>query len=327
MKRLVYITCLALIIGCTTRPKIEMTIHTCSPMPAPRASAAVAVIDSTAYLFGGRDQTGKALNDLWRYDARTDTWTPCGTTPLSPRINPAACSLDGKLYLGLGFCGRHSQDSSYLRDWWQYDPKTDTWTQLADYPNHYTDRAVCFTEADRLLVGYGFCWNYRRDMFCYHVAENRWDSIDVGASFHGFPTRSFGGTGCTCNGHHYYGTGYYGGSLDWWGELHADASGKTGRWSACTDVPGPGRTLAASAATKRYVYLFGGLHYGGVNTTQQSLQDIRRYDPEQDQWTWVGNMPEALMNHCSFAIGDRIYFGLGETIDEEIQDKLYYIEE
>ena len=327
MKRLAYILLTALLTACTQKPDMQLDIHRCTPMPVPRASAAVAVIGHDAYIFGGRDAEGNVLNDMWRYDAEADQWTKCGATPLSPRVNPAACAADNRLYLGLGFRGKHGRDSSYLRDWWQYDPAAGQWTQLADYPNNYTDRAVCFTETGRLFVGYGFFWNYRRDMFCYHIAADRWDSIDVHAEMHAFPTRSFGGTGCTCAGRHFYGTGYYGGSLNWWGELQVGENGQTGGWSKQTNVPGPTRTLAAACASDRYVYLMGGLHCGGVNTTQEGLQDIRRYDPQTDTWTWIATMPVPLMNHICFRVGRRIYFGLGETVDEHIQDQLYYIEE
>ena len=71
----------------------------------------------------------------------------------------------------------------------------------------------------------------------------------------------------------------------------------------------------------------GGVHYGGVNTTGEVLQDIRRYDPQKDEWTYIAVLNEGLMNHVSFAIGKRVYIGLGENQDEQINDKLYYFEE
>jgi N-acetylneuraminic acid mutarotase len=173
-----------------------------------------------------------------------------------------------------------------------------------------------------LYVGFGFCWNYRRDMFRYTITDNRWDSIDVGVSFSGYPTRSFGGTGCTCGGRHFMGTGYHRFSLDWWAEL-VDGT----HWEARATVPGRTRTTAASGASADAIYLCGGFHYGGVTTTGEVLQDMLRYNPQEDRWHYIAVMPKRLMNHICFAIGDRVYFGLGEDDEWRLNDKLYYLED
>ena len=296
-------------------------LHESAVMPSPRASAVTFVIDDKAYVFAGRDSSGRYLNDLWCYDPATDEWTSIGAAPMRARVNATACVKDDKVYIGLGFQGKHGRDTSYLRDWWEYIPVTNQWTQLADYPNEYTDRATCFVGENELYVGYGFCWNYRRDMFRYDIATNRWDSIDVGVSFQGYPTRSFGGTGCTCQKRHFMGTGYYRQSLDWWAEFDGQ------HWSKRTAVPGRARTLAASTATNQYIYVTAGIHYGGITTDGEVLRDIRRYNPEDDRWTYVAVLPQGLINHNCFAIGKRVYVGLGENEDWKINNKLYWFEE
>jgi len=297
-------------------------LHTCAPIPSARASATCFVVGEQAYVFAGRDSAGVTHRDLWRYTPATDSWESLGETPLSPRVNATACVLEDKVYMGLGFFGKHSQDSSYRRDWWEYTPATNSWRQLADYPNDYTDDATSFGADGELYVGYGFRWNYRRDMFKYDIATNTWDSIDVHVSFHGYPSRSFGGTGCTCQGRHFMGTGYFEHSLDWWAEL-VDGT----HWKARKTVPGPTRTLAATCASEEAIYLSGGVHYGGVNTTFATLHDIRRYDPQTNEWRYIARLPEGLFNHISFAIGHRVYIGMGETKDWTIHPHLYYFEE
>ena len=322
-KGFIVLLCAWVLSSCAAKPDIELPVHNCATMPSGgRACATCFVYDGQAYFFAGRDTAETYHNDLWRYNPSTDKWEDLGTTPLSPRVNAAACVYDDKVYIGLGFCGKYSRDTSYLRDWWEYNPLTNDWTRRADYPNYYTDRATAFTGDGELYVGYGFCWNYRRDMFRYTIADNRWDSIDVGVSFHGYPTRSFGGTGCTCQGRHFMGTGYYRESLNWWAEFIPE-----GRWEKRKAVPGRARTIAASAATGSYVYVCGGLHYGGANTDGEVLQDVQRYNPQTDQWQWVAVMPERMMNHCCFAINGKVYFGLGEDEDYHVSNRLYYIEE
>lgn len=321
-ERLFYIIICVLLVGCNTTPELEVKLHECASMPSWRASATSFVVDGAAYVFAGRDSLGRARKDLWRYDPATDSWSSLGDTPLAPRVNATSCTHDGKVYLGLGFDGNLWDDSFYLRDWWEYSPATNQWRRLADYPNASTDRAISFAGNGELYVGYGFRYNYRRDMFRYTIAEDRWDSIDVHVDMHGFPTRSFGGTGCTCQNRHFMGSGFYGHSLDWWAEL-VDGT----HWEKRATMPGKTRTLAASAATDRYLYVTGGLHYGGVNTTGDVLRDIRRYDPQKDSWTFVTILPNGLYNHCCFVIDKQIFVGLGETEDEQMNTALYRFEE
>ena len=312
----------AVMVACTTGPEMQVQVKTCAPMPAPRASAVCFVVNDKAYVFAGRDSTEKRMNDLWQYDPVTDSWTDLGQAPLSARVNPTAVVQGDKVYLGLGFCGKHGKDSSYLRSWWEYTPETNTWRALADYPNYYTDACTAFAGDGELYVGYGFNWNYRRDMFRYDIATDRWDSIDVGVGMFDYPTRSFGGTGCTCQNRHFMGTGYYRFSLDWWAEL-VDGT----RWEKRTEVPGPTRTLAACSASKDFIYVSGGIHYGSTTTTGKVLNDIRRYDPQTDRWTYMAQLPEGLMNHISFTIGKTVYIGLGETEEWTINNQLYRFEE
>lgn len=310
--------------ACSHVPEIEKTIHECAALPTGgRACATCFVLNDQAYLFAGRDKYNVYQNDLWRYTAATDSWENLGSTPLRPRVNATAC-VDGDIvYIGLGYNGgEYGQDTSYLQDWWSYTPATNTWHRLQDYPNFYTACATSFAGQNELYVGYGFCWNYRRDMFRYTIADNRWDSIDVGASFGGYPTRSFGGTGCTCAGRHFMGTGYRQFSLNWWAEL-VDGT----HWAARAAVPGRSRTTAASAASADAIYLCGGFHYGGVLTTGEVLQDLWRYDPQEDKWHYIAVMPKRLHNHICFVIGGRTYFGFGEDEKWQINNQLYYIED
>ena len=308
--------------ACTNAPEVELPVRECAPLPEKRACATAFVVDHQAYVFAGRDSAGVAKNDLWRYTPSTDSWEHLGATPLKPRVNPTSCVREGKVYIGLGFNGAYWQDSCYLQDFWEYTPSTNSWQRLADYPNAYTDAATSFAGEGALYVGYGYRWNYRRDMFRYDISLNRWDSIDVGVSFFGYPIRSFGGTGCTCNGRHFMGTGYYRNNLNWWAEL-VDGT----HWEKRSPVPGRERVLAASTASKDYIYVVGGLHYGGVNTNGEALCDIRRYDPTSDRWQFVAVMPEGLYNHVSFAIDGKVYWGLGEDKDIHVTNRLYCIEE
>lgn len=318
------IACLA--IACTpSQPEVQLTISKCSPMPVYRAASTCFVIGDEAYIFAGRDSVGTYCNDLWKYDSQSDTWSNLGSTPLKGRVNATACVHDGYAYVGLGFNGTYNNVDSYLTDWWKYDVLKNHWERLQDYPAHTTARAISMVGEGELYVGYGFNWTYERDMYRYTIDSDQWEYINVHLDRKAFtfPTRSFGGVGTTCQGRHFAGTGFRANSLNWWGEFDP-----TGEWIRRTNVPGHKRTLGACAATEEFVYVIGGTHFGGVNTDGKILSDIQQYNPQNDTWTHVGNLPDGgLFNHIAFSIGDRVYVGLGEDENFNMNNRLYCIHE
>lgn len=315
-----------LIVACeSSQPDLQYQIVACAPIPSPRASAVSFVIEDMAYIFGGRDSEGNYLNDLWCYDTQQAEWILVGTTPLEGRVNATACVHDGLAYIGLGFNGRYSNSTGYLRDWWCYDPSTGAWQQLSNYPANTTARAISMVGQGALYVGYGFCWTYERDMYRYDIENDDWSFIDVHLDRKAFtfPMRSFGGVGSTCQGRHFAGTGFRAYSLNWWGEFDPE-----GKWYKRKNVPGAKRTIAACTATDNFVYVIGGMHYGGVDTDSQVLNDILQYNPQTDTWCHVGNLPKGgRMNHVAFSVGNRIFVGLGENEDIQICSDLYCIYE
>ena len=244
---------------------------------------------------------------------------------MASRVNATACVCDGIAYIGLGFNGQYSNTSGYLTDWWSYDPTNNTWQQLSSFPASTTARAISMVGEGELYVGYGFCWTYERDMYRYDIASDTWNFIDVHLDRKAFtfPMRSFGGVGTTCQNRHFAGTGFRAYSLNWWGEFLPE-----GAWVKRKNVPGYKRTTAACTATKDFIYVIGGMHFGGVNTDGKVLSDIQQYNPSTDTWKFVGNLPDGgRMNHIAFSVGNRVYVGLGENEDIQVCGNLYCIYE
>lgn len=316
-----------LVVSCNhSCPDMQLQIKQCASIPTPLASATCFVMADKAYVLFGRDQQGNYQNHLWQYDSTRDIWTDLGETPLVSRVNATACVCDGIAYIGLGFNGQYSNTSGYLTDWWSYDPTNNIWQQLSSFPASTTARAISMVGEGELYVGYGFCWTYERDMYRYQIATDTWNLIDVQLDRKAFtfPMRSFGGVGCTCQDRHFAGTGFRAYSLNWWGELDPINA----QWIKRKDVPGHKRTIAACASTENYVYVIGGMHFGGVNTDGKILDDIQQYDPQTNSWCHVGNLPNGgRMNHSAFSIGSNVYVGLGENEEIEVCGDLYCIYE
>ena len=58
-----------------------------------------------------------------------DFWTQKASMPGTARNSAVAFTVNGKGYLGTGYDGEN-----YLKDFWEYDPTSNQWTQQADYP-------------------------------------------------------------------------------------------------------------------------------------------------------------------------------------------------
>lgn len=100
----------------------------------------------------------------------------CAPIP-SGRSTACACVCEGKAYV---FAGRNG-DQQYLNDLWQYDPKTDTWTDLGETPMPARVNAVITAVGDKLYAGLGYAGAgvykeeaYPRDWWEYTPQSKQW---------------------------------------------------------------------------------------------------------------------------------------------------------
>lgn len=120
------------------------------------------VIDSTYYI-GPENGTNK----MYAYHAGSNSWTAKADYPGLDRRAQVAFAADGKGYIGAGafvFGGAR-------KDFFQYDPTTDTWTQIAD-----VDRAS--DQSSGFSIGkYGYMYNVGgnlKEVYRYVPATNEW---------------------------------------------------------------------------------------------------------------------------------------------------------
>lgn len=97
----------------------------------------------------------------------------------SARACAACYSLNGKGYV---FGGRN-QNNKYLKDIWEYDPQTDSWTQITTFPGKGRVNAVMVSDGKDLYVGLGFAGRvyvdscYLRDFWRYSPASGKWKRL------------------------------------------------------------------------------------------------------------------------------------------------------
>jgi len=257
----------------------------------------------TFWLFGGWgwDSLGQSgpMNDLWSFDPATGLWTYMsgfylrhefgryGTKGVPDATNvPGARSesatwidASGRLWLfgGYGFDRTGWQDM--LNDLWMFDPVTSEWTwisgsDLAGDPGEYGSKGVpspsnrppCRSNmatwvdlGGRLWLFGGYDWYgpaYFGDLWRFDPADGRWTWVS-GSEWPGA-----GGV---------YGT-----------QGVADPR----------NVPGSRYLSASWTGPDGRFWLFGGEGFyseSGFGT----LNDLWRYDPAANEWTWVGGVDAA----------------------------------
>eukprot|EP00386_Alphamonas_edax_P007310 GDKI01024293.1.p1 GENE.GDKI01024293.1~~GDKI01024293.1.p1 ORF type:complete len:374 (-),score=113.52 GDKI01024293.1:105-1145(-) len=108
-----------------THTRTWTTVHThdatSTHIPPPRSYHAVSVLKTNIYLFGGCGQEGR-LNDLWRFDTQTRTWSQLATGEcIKGRGGPGFTAMGIHLYVLGGFSGEERGDVHI------YDTLKDTW--------------------------------------------------------------------------------------------------------------------------------------------------------------------------------------------------------
>jgi len=303
-----------------------LQLSPCTSHPAPVAAASVFAFDNEAYIFAGRTAEGNYTNNLWKYTPDEDKWTLLNTPDnVAPRVSAAACVVGDDVYLGLGYKGPLHQEKGYLRDFWKFSPKTQQWTRLADFPANTTVKNCLFVEDGAIYALYGFYREFTQDVYRYDIDKDVWQKVPVrvlGDRKEMIP-RAMDIVGTTCQGKHFFGTGFNHTSLTFWAEWNV----KQGEFVPRNKILGSGRNAAACCATNDYIYLAGGRHYGDTLTTGFFYNTMQKYSPIDNQWQYVGSLPYQAENLLMVTLDERIYVGLGETPEGQIRNNWYRIEE
>lgn len=141
----------------------------------PRSGSVVFTIGNKAYVGLGYDGDDY-FNDFYAYDPDRELWDDVAPFPGQVRERAVAFAIDGKGYVGLGY--NRDLDVEEMKDFWQYDPLTNTWSQIAEFPGTARYNSVGFAIGALGYVGTGYDGDYyRSDFFSYDPQSNSWVEI------------------------------------------------------------------------------------------------------------------------------------------------------
>ncbi len=218
-------------------------------------------------------------------------WTQKADLTGGKRYQAFGFSINGKGYIGGG------TDLAVKKDFWEYDPGTNTWSQKADYGGGETELAAGFSIGNKAYVVTGG----KKDFWEYNPTTNTWLRK---ADFAGFARG--GAVGFSIGNKGYIGTGtqnFLGGVLkDFW-----EYDPSTDTWTQKADFGGNARWLAVgfSIGNKGYIGTGAGNGFAGS-------KDFWEFDPSTDSWIQRADFGGVGRNAAvGFSIGNKGYIGTG----------------
>jgi hypothetical protein len=266
------------------------------------------VIASTAFqniglIIGGLDEFG-FKRKMYSYSPFQDDWdeeVSLGGASGDGLERGSACAFTlfhenmQKAYVCLG----QTQTVAYMKDLWEFNPQTETWSQKANFSGSARRQAVCFTSANVAYVGTGeSASGLKNDFYSYNPETNTWTQV---ADFAGTARRD--AVAFELNGFGFVGTGDDGTLKNdlWMYDFQSDT------WIDKATFPGTPRAGAVAWGALPVAYLGTGEDINGDFTN-----DLYEYNYYLNAWVQRANMPApGRKNAFAFYINGVSYLGAG----------------
>ena len=212
--------------------------------------------------------------------------------------------------LGYAVTGLNTNASLIYSSSYKYDPSTDTWSSLANFPGGARGLAVGGSYNGKGYIGFGVgTTGYYDDLWEYSPDTDTWKELATCPCFgRRHPVFSI-----TSNGKIFVGLGdgndqsasFVPGFKDWW---EYDIS--TDTWTQKTDLPAAGRHHP-------YFFAIGTDVYAGFGDNHVSIfKDFYKYNSVSEKWTTLNDFP----GEARVAGGQFTYDGHGYIVDGEGSD-------
>ncbi|NBP68214.1 MAG: hypothetical protein EBR30_17660 [Cytophagia bacterium] len=144
--------------------------------------------------------------DLWEYDPITNSWTQKADFGGSGRHGAIAFVVGSKAYVGTGRTSL-SATVTHVKDFWEYNPATNSWTQKADFAGTARAFAAAFAIGNKGYVGTGNDGAFKNDFYEYDPGTDAWTAK---ANFGGSAREAANAFALDYNSRGYIGWGYSG---------------------------------------------------------------------------------------------------------------------
>lgn len=264
-------------------------------------------IDSIGYVGCGDDNnitgTFHGCKDFYKYNPVSNQWTKRADFGGVPRRGAVGLSVGTKGYIGTGRIDtRTLPDFPFkFKDFWEYDPVTDTWTQKTDVGGNLRAFAVGFNIGNKGYVGTGHDYTgFLKDFWEYDPTMGIWTQVkDFGGAIRygaaGFGIGSFGYVGFGDVGSSHY-------SFDFWEFdptfIDVNPAIPRGRWTQKANCGETERTLAPCFVIGDKGYIGTGVTL--VGSADVSLKDFWSFSQSSTLSSESGNSRELTSSDKDF---------------------------
>jgi len=273
-----------------------------------RSRAVSFVIGDKGYIgTGATNETVSRVKDFWSYNATGKIWSQVADFAGTGRQEAVAFVIADKAYVGTGYDGVTTIDGGYKKDFFQYDPATNKWKAVADFPI-VRNTASAFVVGDKGYVGLGYnASNYYQDFYRYDPATDKWSEV---ATFTGGKRR--GANSFVIGGTAYVGFGLNNSGASTKDLYKFDPAGNAGvgAWTKLddstidTDQLLTARSFGFTLVINDKAYIVGGTN----------ASDCWEYTPADNSWILVtpfGDTGSQRSYSAGFTVGNIGYMGTG----------------
>lgn len=254
-------------------------------------------LNNTGYVGMGWDPVG--INDVYAYNATTNSWTQKGSFPGPFLSHATAFVIKNRAYMGTG-SGFFNNVYTETNQFWMYNPDTDQWTRKSDFGGTARTLSVAFVIDTIAFVGTGGgnAQAYK-DFWKYDFINDTWEAI---ADFPG--GKRTDAVAFTLKGKGYVGLGFSatGVQKDIWAY---DPILNT--WEQKADFP-VARQQASAFVINNTAYV----GCGTTGNTSTVMNDFWKYDLVNDTWERIDDIGTFGRTHSvSFVLNNKGYVGTG----------------
>ncbi|MEO7309093.1 MAG: choice-of-anchor D domain-containing protein [Chitinophagaceae bacterium] len=135
-------------------------------------------IGNKGYVGTGSELSGATKRDFWEYDPLTNIWMQRADFGGSARTLATGFGIGNKGYIGTGTLTVGTPSVS--KDFWEFDPSSNTWVQKADFGGASRYLAVGLNIVNKGYIGTGSADHYSgsrfKDFWEYNPLNNTWTS-------------------------------------------------------------------------------------------------------------------------------------------------------
>jgi hypothetical protein len=276
-----------------------------------RSGAVGFSIGNKGYIGTGYLSTYQPIKDFWEYDSSLNSWTQKADFGGAARLNAVGFSIANKGYVGTGTINIFSSTTSGdLKDFWEYDPTNNSWTEKAFFGGAARYAAVGFSIGAQGYIGTGVTTLIDPDTgFAYpEDKKDFWEyypSINIWTQKNDFPGTARGSAvGFSIGNKGYIGTGV---STTGYKKDFYEFNPATLLWTPKANFLGSARYVAMGFSIADKGYIGGGLDSAGYK------KDFYQFNPTSNTWLQKADFNTFASNNAGvgFSIGNNGYIGTG----------------